>query len=353
MSHTQQRPATHIQREDNALCKIMSNPIGKRIAILYVWKLLALNPFLRRANPGMKEKTTVLDSDTAITIVAPRVLPSGIFARQIFDWIIQKALKKINYILKQNEKKGGQHPIPEIWIAIPADPIEAFKEMTGNKYGKGSDIRKQVKEFVKQFVYITEVLYGVKLKDDGSTVRKNMRFISEAYGWLADYREYDGPYRTTDVGRPSLELMQERESRDNCIRISPEYVQLVLMKPITGTRIGSHHSFFMVSEDVLIRLKTEYLQDFYKPLCWYCWYAYKHGYGRSLMLWSLAYDNLYDDMTGGNKALQNNRKKKIRKAIIECASVHNECFSDVPPITINFTKNGIEVFCSQLPTAAG
>ncbi len=331
----------------------MSNPIGKRIAILYVWKLLGFNPFLRRANPGMKEKTTVLDSDTAITIVAPRVLPSGIFARQIFDWIIQKALKEINYILKQNKKNGGKEHIPAIWIAIPADPIEAFEEITDNKYGKGRDIRKQVKEFVKQFVYITEVLYGVKVKDDGSTVRKNMRFISEAHGWLADYKECDDPYRTTDVGRPSLELIQERERRDNRICISPEYVKRVLMRPVTGTEIGSHYSFFMVSKDVLIRLKTEYLQDFYKPLCWYCWRAYKHGDGRSLMLWSLAYDNLYDDMTGGNRALQNDRKKKIRKAIIECASVHNEFFSDTPPITINFTKKGIEVFCSKLPTAVG
>ncbi len=339
--------------EDDALSRALSNPADKETASIYVWMLLAFNPYLRRANPGMKEKFPVLDSHTAISIVAPRVLPSGMFARQIFDWIIQKALKETNYIVKQNKKKGGQHPIPAIWIAIPADPIEAFKEITDNKYGKGSDIRKQVKEFVKQFVYITEVLYGVKVKGDGSTVRKNMRFISEAYGWLADYKECDDPYRTTDVGRPSLELMQERERRDNCIRISPEYVQLVLMKPIKGTSIGSHHSFFSVSKDVLRRLKTEYLQDFYKPLCWCCWYAYKQGDGRVLMPWPFAYDGLYDDTTGGDKALQNDRKKKIRKALIECTSVHNECFADAPPITINFTKKGIEVFCSEWAAAVG
>ncbi len=328
----------------------MSNPINKWIAIVYVWKLLALNPFLRRANPGMKEKTTVLDSDTAITIVAPRVLPSGVYARQIFDWIIQKALKETNYILRQNKKKRGPKHIPEIWITIPADPIDAFEEITENKYGRGNRIGAQVKEFVKQFVYITEVLYGVKVKDDGLTVRKNMRFISEAYGWLADYREYDGQYRTTNNGRPSLELIQKRKSMDNRIRISPEYVKLVLMKPIKGTKVGSHHSFFIVSKDVLIKLKTNLLQDFYKPLCWYCWYAYQHGDGRSFIDWPFAYENLYDDTTGGDKVLQSGRKEKIKKALIECASVHNEYFSDAPPITINFTHKGIEVFCSKWPT---
>ncbi len=352
--HAQQRPATHIQREDNALCKIMSNPIDKGIAIMYVWKLLGFNPPLRRANPDMKEKAAVWESDTAISIVAPHVLPSGKLARQIIDWIIQKAIKEINYILKRNEKNGGTKDIPEIWITIPADPIDAFEEITDNKYGRGRRIRAQVKEFVNQFVYITEVLYGIKVKEDGLTVRKNIPFISEAYGWLAHYRECNGQYRTTHNGRPSLEMIKKRESIDNRIRISHEYVQRVLMKPGKGkgADIGSHHSFFPISKDVFIRLKTNYLQDFYKPLCWYCWHAYKRGDGRSFIQWSFVYDSLYDGVTGSNSALQNDRKAQIKKALIECARVHNEYFSDVPPITINFTKKGIEVFCSQWPTVA-
>ncbi len=350
--HAQQRPAAHIQREDNALCNIMSNPIDKEIAKMYVWKLLALNPHLRRANPEMKEKAAVLESDTAISIVAPHVLPSGKLARQINDWIIQKALKEVSCILKRNEKNGGTKDIPEIWITIPADPIEAFEEITDNKYGRGRRIRAQVKEFVNQFVYITEILYGIKVKEDGLTVRKNIPFISEVYGWLAYYREYDGQYRTTNNGRPSLELIRERESIAHRIRISPEYVKRVLMKPVKGTDIGSHHSFFPVSKDVLIRLKTNYLQDFYKPLCWYCWYAYTHGDGRSFIRWSFAYDSLYDSVTSDNKILQD-RKAQIKKALIECTRVHNECFPDASPITIKFTKKGIEVFCSEWPTAVG
>ncbi len=354
--HSRSNVSPNIFRDkDDALSRALSNPTDKETASIYVWMHYVFNPYFRRANPGMKEKSPVLDSHTAITIVAPRVIPSGTFARQILDWIVQKALKEMNYILKQNKKNGNKKDIPAIWIAIPADPIDAFEEITDNKYGRGNRIGAQVKEFVKQFVYITEVSYGVKLKDGSSTVRRNMRFISEAYGWLADYKECDGPYRTTDSGRPSLELIQERESRDNCILISPEYVKRVLMKPGKGkgTDIGSHHSFFSVSKDVLRRLKTNLLQDFYKPLCWCCLYAYKHGDGRVLMPWSFAYDGLYDDTTGGDQILQKGRKAHIKKALIECTSVHNEYFADAPPITINFTRRGIEVFCSKWPAGVG
>lgn len=301
----------------------------------YVWRHLVFYPFPRTGNIREKVFNVRLDDSTVarIGMYSRMYLPTGNFARKIFQWL----LKQSGIQLLKNPE------IRELKISLPPDPVDAFREIMGHTGRRGPDIQKQLKTFVIQLTRMAHTQFYIETKHRSQRRYRTILPIKEISLWNGELESSN--WKIIDRGRPSLKLIFHRSALEHRVVLSEDFVRNVLH--YSGE---SRHKIFPIDDNILAQLGTLLRQDIYQVIAAHIYNAQLSKQKNSLITWDSLTGEHFFGKLAKNAADKRQRKFRVRNDIMAIVEIMNRTYSNLnTKVFADFTSNSSGVFISGDP----